>query len=108
MTPPELEASLEEFFRRRVRLVGGHSVKLAPTEAGVPDRLVVMPGGSIHLVELKSEGGSLSPIQTEYHRRMKKLGVNIVVLKGRDEIMGWLRRTVDAAGPQSRRYASRS
>jgi hypothetical protein len=39
------EAVLEELFQKRVRLMGGWSVKLAPMEAGIPDRLVIFPVG---------------------------------------------------------------
>jgi hypothetical protein len=99
MTAPvgkaHLEASLEAFFYRRVRLLGGHCIKLAPTERGVPDRLVLLPGGRKYLVELKREGGSLSAIQIAWHGRMKSLGHEVVVLEGKEQIIQWLRRTTE-------------
>lgn len=92
----ELESSLEGFFRHRVRLVGGYTVKMVPTEAGIPDRLVIFPGGQMYLVELKAVGGRLSPVQQVLHQRLQdNYGVHVVVLTGRDEILRWLRRAVN-------------
>lgn len=100
--PRESEASLEGFFRKRVRLVGGYTVKLAPTEAGIPDRLVIFPGNRLYLVELKAEGGRLSPIQQVLHQRLyDNYDVPVYVLTGRAEILTWLRQRVNALGPQS-------
>lgn len=107
-----LEARLEAFFYRRVRLLGGQCIKLAPTERGIPDRLVMLPGGRKYLVELKAEGGSLSPIQIAWHGRMKALGHDVIVLEGRDEIIQWLRRTTEQwdllQKEKSRRVATRT
>ena len=93
MHPPtrkELEASLEAYFRKSVKeKLGGHVVKLAPTEKGVPDRLVMLPGGRLVLVELKADGGRLSPAQEYWHERAKDLGTEVVVLEGRGQIHQW-------------------
>lgn len=95
MTQVERESSLEEFFRKRVRLVGGYTIKLAPTERGVPDRLVVL-GGRMFLVELKAEDGELSPIQVVWHTRLRERhGVRVHVLYGRTDVVRWLREAVD-------------
>lgn len=88
---PEREAQLERFFHSRVRQgLGGHVLKLAPTEAGTPDRLVLLPGGRMYLVELKTESGRLSPIQLAWHRRALRLGTRVHVLYGRAGIRDWL------------------
>lgn len=94
------ERFLEGFFRERVRLLGGYTIKLAPTEAGVPDRLVLFPGGRMYLVELKREGGVLRPIQRVWHQRIRKMGTRVIVLSGRTEILEWLRQVVEDMGPR--------
>lgn len=99
----ELESSLEAFFRRRVRLAGGYTIKLAPTEAGVPDRLVLMPGGKMYLVELKAHGGQVSTIQRVVHERLRHYGTYVWVLTGRAEIIDWIRRVVEATARSTRR-----
>lgn len=90
-THAELEASLEAYFRRAVRSAGGMLIKLAPTERGVPDRMVLLPGGVLALVELKASGGRLSAIQQVWHTRAAELGTEVVVLTGRSQIDEWVR-----------------
>lgn len=97
----QLESALETYFRTVVRRAGGHTFKLAPTEAGVPDRLAVMPGGRVFLVELKTEAGKLSPIQGVWHNRMRRLGVDVAVLRGREAIAKW------AIDPDNTRWQQR-
>jgi hypothetical protein len=87
----ELEASLEAHFTRQIRLMlGGRSVKLAPTEKGMPDRLVLLPGGRVHLVELKAVGGHTSAAQDLWHERARDLGTRVTVLTGREQVDRWI------------------
>ena len=104
--PTELESSLEAFFRKRVKLLGGQAIKLAPHEGGIPDRLVIMPGGHMFLVELKSDGGTVSPIQAVWHGRIEKLGVAVHVVRGRAGVLDFLRRITEALGTQKTRSRS--
>lgn len=89
---PMLEAQLEAYFRQRVRVgLGGILVKMAPTVRGVPDRLVLLPAGRMYLVELKREGGRVSPIQAHWHEEAAKLGHTVAVLTGKDGIDEWVK-----------------
>ena len=94
---PALEADLESFFNAKVRSVGGLALKLAPTTSGAPDRLVLLPTGQLHLVELKTSSGAVRDIQRLWHARAADIGVRVTVLRGRGEVMAWLRRSLDAA-----------
>lgn len=85
------ETKLEQYFRHQVRLLGGRCDKLIPSTAGMPDRLIVLPRGRIFLVELKTKTGALRPAQRLYHQQMWELGVEVVVLYGREEVDSWLR-----------------
>ena len=96
-TPRPREADLETFFNDKVRAVGGISLKLMPTKSGAPDRLVLLPEGQIHLVELKTESGPLRPIQLLWHSRAADLGVVVPVLRGQGEVLSWLRSRCDSA-----------
>lgn len=92
-TQLELERSLEQFFQKAVReRLFGRAVKLAPIDKGAPDRLVLLPGGQVYLVELKTNLGRLSSAQEVWHERARELGTEVIVLKGRDEINGWVRK----------------
>lgn len=107
-TRKELEASLEAHFNRSVRLIGGRAVKLAPTEKGVPDRLVLLPGGRVFLVELKTDIGRTSAAQDLWHERAAALGTVVQVLVGRYGIDLWLRQVnTHIDGPATRPYSPR-
>lgn len=100
----ELEASLEAYFNRAVRLrCGGRMVKLAPTEKGVPDRLVLLPGGRMYLVELKTDVGRTSAAQDLWHERAADLGTRVWVLHGRREIDAWINARAAALDATTRR-----
>lgn len=89
---PMLEADLETLFSRAVARAGGITEKLAPTRAGVPDRLVLMPGGHIYLVELKTSTGPVRDIQKVWHERARRrCGVEVIILRGQKEIETWIR-----------------
>lgn len=83
------ERDVEALLRRQVTDAGGLCVKLAPTEAGVPDRLVVWEG-RIWLVELKRADGRLRPVQVGWHERAAAAGVDVVVLYGAEGVREWL------------------
>ncbi len=90
-TARELEASLEAHFRKTIRVAGGSAHKVAPTEKGMPDRLVLMPGGRMYLVELKTETGTVRASQKLWHAKAATRGTEVVVLSGRAAINAWVR-----------------
>lgn len=90
------EKSVEALLTRLVRRdLGGKSVKLAPVEAGLPDRMVLLPGGRIFLIELKAPTGRLHPAQTLWHDRAAALGTDVVVLTGAPEVRRWVEEQRD-------------
>lgn len=67
---------------------GGMSFKfISPGKAGVPDRLVCLPGGEVHFVELKADGGRPSKLQKRRISRFRKPGSEAAVLTGREEVL---------------------
>lgn len=84
------ESALETLLVNLVRRAGGIAVKLMPTVAGIPDRLVLWPGGRAELVELKTVPGRLAPAQTLWHARAAAIGHPVTVLRGPDEIRKWV------------------
>ena len=84
------EAQLERYFSSACRREGWKAIKLLPSERGVPDRLVLTPGGGVFFVELKTETGRVSPAQREWHRRAAVLGTHVYVVKGRNEVDQWI------------------
>ncbi len=76
-----LEKQIEQRFRRRVIESGGLSMKfVSPGFAGVPDRIVLAPGGRVCFVELKRPGGKVRPLQARAFERMRAYGVKVFVV----------------------------
>ena len=85
----ERELAAEKLLVRHARARGGIAIKLSPTVAGVPDRLVILPGGRMFMVELKAPQGKLSPIQRHVHDLLRKLGITVHVLYGTRGVDDW-------------------
>jgi hypothetical protein len=50
-------------------------LKLFPGSAtGIPDRLLLLPGGECCFIELKAEGGRMSPIQRHWQDKLHRKG----------------------------------
>ena len=76
------ERDIERTLVREVRRAGGEAYKwVSPGNDGVPDRIVIL-GGEVIFVELKSETGRLSAVQKLQIDRLRKLGQEVVVVKG--------------------------
>lgn len=74
---------MEARLVRGVKAVGGVAYKfVSPGSVGVPDRLVVLPGGKIVFVELKAEDGRLSRMQVYQNAQLRGLGADVRVVKG--------------------------
>ena len=86
-----LEREIEAYLVRRVAQRGGKAYKfVSPGNAGVPDRLVVMPGGEMFFVELKATGEKPRPLQVAQIRKLETLGCQVYVVdskEGVDEVM---------------------
>jgi hypothetical protein len=89
---PGVEAKLEAACRKRAREVGGWLVKfVSPGHAGVPDRILILPGGSVWFLEFKRPGAKLGPLQERWKRRLADH--NFRVIQSADEFEDVLRDT---------------
>ena len=76
------ERDIEKILVREVRRAGGEAYKwVSPGNDGVPDRIVIL-GGELVFVELKSETGQLSPVQKLQIAKLRTLGQEVEVVKG--------------------------
>lgn len=101
--PEPTEAQIERYLRSKVAALGGMVIKIAPVIAGVPDDLVILPGGRVYFVELKTRTGTLRPIQTAMHRQLRKRGIAVHVLRGVPEVDRWLGTVEEPGYPITRR-----
>ena len=82
-----LEKDIEAYLVRKVRDAGGKAYKfVSPTNRGVADRLVVLPGGRVWFVEVKKLGGRLSPLQRIFLDEIKALGANYAIVWNREDV----------------------
>lgn len=81
------EKSIEEYLRDQVRKTGGKAYKfVSPGNAGVPDRLVMLPGGDLFFVELKAPGGKTTKLQDKRIKELETLGQVVFIADSREKI----------------------
>lgn len=74
----ESEKDTERYLNRQVKALGGRSYKwVSPGCSGVPDRIVILPGGRVVFVELKSEGRTSSGQQKKRQAELRALGCTV-------------------------------
>lgn len=87
-----LERTIEAALVRSVEKMGGQAYKFtSPARRGVPDRIVVLPGGRVMFVEVKSSRGVLSALQEIEISRLRDLGVRVEVVRSAAEVAEVLR-----------------
>lgn len=76
MSMAVMEREIEEKLTAIVAKYGGHCLKwVCPGWTGVPDRIILLPGGGILFAEIKRpKGGRESPMQKWWKRRLTDLG----------------------------------
>lgn len=70
---------------------GGLAPKFtSPGLDGMPDRIVLMPGGHMAFVEVKAPGRKPRPLQEARHRTLRELGFSVYVLDDEEQIGGMI------------------
>lgn len=72
----KMEKEVEDKLVRMIKSHGGLCLKwVCPGWAGVPDRIILLPGGRVYFVETKRpKGGQLSKLQKWWRGRLIRLG----------------------------------
>lgn len=87
------EKRVEALLVSGVKRMGGVAYKfVSPGNSGVPDRIILMPGGKIYFVELKREDGQLTNLQRRQINRIRKMDCRVDVLRGMVEVSNFLLR----------------
>ena len=84
----KLEKDIEKKLKKKVEWRGGLCLKwVCPGWAGVPDRIILLPGGRLVFVETKRpKGGKLSELQKWWGDKLIKLGFNYEVVWNDDDL----------------------
>lgn len=89
------EQKIERRLRKEIELIGGKALKfVSPGVSGVPDRIVLLPGGKLIFVELKAPGKKLSPIQEVRKKGLEKLGFKVKVIDSIEKVLDFIKEVV--------------
>ena len=81
------ERDVERYLRERVKKLGGRAYKfVSPGNNGVPDRIVMLPGGQLFFVELKAPGKKTTALQDAQIDRIARLGQDIFVVDSKEKV----------------------
>jgi len=81
------EKTIETKLVKAVKNMGGLALKfISPGLDGVPDRLVLLPGGKIAFIELKAPGKTLRPLQVRRKRQLESLGFSVYCIDSLEQI----------------------
>lgn len=81
------EREIEQKLVRAVKDMGGLASKfVSPGLDGMPDRLVLLPGGHMGFIEVKAPGKKPRALQEARMRMLRELGFRAFVLDKTDQI----------------------
>ena len=93
-----LEKHIEAHLVKKVKALGGVAYKfVSPAHRGVADRVVCLPDGSTWFIELKAEGGRLSPLQKIFADEMARLNQNYACLWSKEDVNTWIQQNARPA-----------
>lgn len=86
-----LEKQIEHKLLMETRKRGALCLKfISPGWNGVPDRIVLLPGGKMGFVEVKKPGENPRTLQLRRHKQIRNLGFQVFILDDPDDIGGLL------------------
>jgi len=81
------EKAIEGKLVQDIKAAGGIAPKLTcPGFDGMPDRLVLLPGGRLAFVEVKAPGQKPRALQAARHKLLRGLGFKVYVLDDLQQI----------------------
>ena len=91
------EREIEAYLVKSIKNKNGLCMKwTSPGNAGVPDRIVIVPGGDAYFVELKAEGKreDLSPLQRNFINKLKNLNCDVRVIASFKEVDNFIKEVI--------------
>lgn len=86
---------MERRLVREVERRGGMALKwVSPGQRGVPDRIVLLPGGRTVYVEMKATGGRLSVLQVRWARLLRELGHEVYKIDSVEGVEDFIREVM--------------
>jgi hypothetical protein len=86
------EKQIENYLVRAVKSKGGMAMKfVSPGMSGVPDRLILLPGGKMCFAETKRPGGKPRKLQCAVHKLLNRLGFRVFIIDSKEGAENMLR-----------------
>lgn len=87
------EYAVEKHLVQKTQECGGICLKfISPGIAGVPDRIIILPGGKIGFAEMKAPGRRPRRLQRNVLRKMHQLGCRVCVIDNPKSAENFIRR----------------
>jgi hypothetical protein len=89
----QLEKDVEGYLRRQVEKRGGRCYKFIPdTDNGMPDRIILLPGGVLVWVETKNgDSEKARLLQRVQHRNLRELGQRVEIVHTKAQVDALMR-----------------
>lgn len=85
------ESRLERRLKKAIENLDGVALKLTvPNKRGMPDRMILLPGGRIYFVEMKAPGEKPRLLQRKRAKQLKALGFSVYCLDSDEAIDNFL------------------
>lgn len=86
-----IENTIERRFKKEVEKLGGRALKfVSPGTSGMPDRIILLPGGKVIFAELKAPGKDLRPLQEKRADELRNLGFSVYKIASIQEIRNFI------------------
>lgn len=81
------EKLIERKLREKVKSKGGIALKLySAYHTGLPDRLVLMPGGKARFAEIKTTGKKPTALQVKAIKELQEMGFDAEVIDNQEKL----------------------
>ena len=99
------EKTIEKKLILAIKDMGGIAPKFtSPGFDGMPDRIVLLPGGCIGFIEVKAPGKVPRPLQEARHRMLRMLGYRVYVLDRAEQIIQILEDIANGSSTDQSRH----
>ncbi|WP_027868886.1 VRR-NUC domain-containing protein [Eubacterium sp. AB3007] len=89
------ERDIEKKLVREVRAADGLALKfISPGCSGVPDRIVLLPGGRMCFAELKAPGRKMRPLQMRRKEMLEALGFQVFCIDSMEGITDMMKEVM--------------
>lgn len=90
------EKTLENKLQLEIKKRNGQAIKMYGL-AGIPDRLILLPGGRIAFIELKAPEKRPRKLQEHRAEELRQLGFTVCCIDSKDKLEEFLRE-IDRGG----------